>query len=453
MLNTDLSSSPSEYPIFSVGQVSHYIKVLIEQNFEYVKIRGEVSGFKLAASGHAYFNLKDQQAVLACTCWKPVMSLVNFELQDGLEIVVTGKLTTYSGQSKYQLTANSLEPYGLGSLMQILEQRRKTLAAEGLFDQTRKKPLPFLPETIGIITSPTGAVIRDMLHRIEDRFPTRILLWPVNVQGEKSALEVAEAIKGFNTQTGRLRPQLIIVARGGGSIEDLWSFNEEIVVRAAANSEIPIISAIGHETDHTLLDLVADLRAPTPTAAAEFAVPVRTKLQEILLSYLATLRLKAESYLSWLTSRLQMQQYRFSNAVGRVNEYEQYLDLLGIKLSREPKVLQVNIIRFSRVSGYVFNPRRFLELMKLRLDNVMTTLMQHANIYVNKHVNQLKVLEVQLGRGDVSRILSSGFSILSDTSGNIIDSVDMASVDQELNIQLSNGQIKAKVIRIVKNFS
>lgn len=262
-------------PEYSVTEISNALKRVVEGQFGMVRVRGEISGLKRPASGHIYLDLKDEKSVLKSICWKGVSSRFGFKPEDGLEVICTGKLTTYSAQSNYQLIIEQMEPAGVGALMALLEKRKATLAAEGLFDPARKKPLPFMPATIGIVTSPTGAVIRDILHRLSDRFPCHVLVWPVRVQGDGAAEEIAAAIAGFNSLN--TRPDVMIVARGGGSIEDLWCFNEEVVVRAIARSVIPIISAVGHETDTTLIDYVSDYRAPTPTAAAEKAVPVRTE--------------------------------------------------------------------------------------------------------------------------------------------------------------------------------
>ncbi|MFK4510505.1 exodeoxyribonuclease VII large subunit [Bradyrhizobium daqingense] len=269
-------------PEFTVSELSLSLKRTVEDAYGHVRVRGEISGFRGAhSSGHCYFALKDESAKIEAVIWKGVHTRMRFKPQEGLEVIATGKLTTYPGSSKYQIVIEALEPAGIGALMALMEERKKKLAAEGLFDEARKQLLPWLPEVIGVVTSPTGAVIRDILHRLEDRFPRRVLVWPVKVQGEGSAEQVAAAIRGFNAlpEGGRIpRPDVLIVARGGGSLEDLWSFNEEIVVRAAAESMIPLISAVGHETDITLIDFVADKRAPTPTAAAEMAVPVRSDL-------------------------------------------------------------------------------------------------------------------------------------------------------------------------------
>src|SRR6195256_1830230 len=274
---------------WTVSELSSALKRTVEDAYGYVRVRGEVSGFRgPSPSGHVYFRLKDDKAVIEAVIWKREFARMRMPPQEGLEVVVTGRLTTFSGSSKYQIVIDTLEPAGLGALMALLEERKKKLAAEGLFDPARKQLLPFLPDVIGVVTSPTGAVIRDILHRLADRFPRRVLVWPVRVQGDGSAEQIAVAIRGFNAlpEAGPIpRPDLLIVARGGGSLEDLWSFNEEIVVRAAAESMIPLISAVAHEPDITLIDFAADKRAPTPTAAAEMAVPVRAELFVEVSSY------------------------------------------------------------------------------------------------------------------------------------------------------------------------
>ena len=265
-------------PEFTVTELSGAVKRAIEGEFGHVRVKAEVGRVVHARSGHLYFDLKDDRNVLACTTWKGQVADLSVIPEEGMEVVVKGRMTTFGSQSKYQLNATEVAVAGVGALMAMLDKRKKALEAEGLFAAERKQALPFLPDVIGVITSPTGAVVRDILHRLRDRFPRKVIVWPVAVQGKDCAPQVARAIDGFNAMTsgGALpRPDLIIVARGGGSIEDLWGFNEEIVARAAAASSIPLISAIGHETDTTLLDFVSDPRAPTPSAAAEMAVPVR----------------------------------------------------------------------------------------------------------------------------------------------------------------------------------
>jgi exodeoxyribonuclease VII large subunit len=268
-------------PEFTVSELSGAVKRAIEGGFGHVRVRGEVGRVVIARTGHMYFDLKDDRNVIAAVSWKGQVARLAHRPEEGMEVIATGRLTTYGPQSKYQLNVEQVEPAGEGALMALLEKRKKALAAEGLFASERKRALPYLPEIIGVVTSPSGAVIRDILHRLRDRFPRKVLIWPVAVQGERCAPEVARAIAGFNALApgGAVpRPDLIIVARGGGSIEDLWGFNEESVARAAAASDIPLISAVGHETDTTLIDYVSDKRAPTPTAAAELAVPVRLEL-------------------------------------------------------------------------------------------------------------------------------------------------------------------------------
>jgi exodeoxyribonuclease VII large subunit len=274
-------SAPGNAPEYTVSELSGAVKRVVEGEFAHVRVRGEISRVSRPSSGHLYFDLKDDRSVIAAVSWKGQAARMSVKPEEGLEVIATGRLTTFPGQSKYQLIVEDIVPAGAGALMMMLEKRKAALAAEGLFAAERKKPLPYLPGVIGVVTSPSGAVIRDILHRLRDRFPRHVLIWPVAVQGEKCAPDVAAAIRGFNAlpKGGQIpRPDLIIVARGGGSIEDLWGFNEEIVVRAAAASAIPLISAVGHETDTTLIDFAADRRAPTPTAAAEMAVPVRVEL-------------------------------------------------------------------------------------------------------------------------------------------------------------------------------
>lgn len=279
-------------PALSVSELSGALKRTIESAFGQVRVRGEISGFKRHSSGHCYFSLKDENACMDAVIWRTGAAALAFRPEDGAEVIATGKLTTYPGRSKYQIVVDRLELAGEGALLALLEKRRKALAAEGLFDSERKRKLPYLPKVVGVVTSPTGAVIRDILHRLGDRCPTRVIVWPVPVQGEGAAQKVAAAIRAFPGIEPR--PDLLIVARGGGSIEDLWAFNEEEVVRAAAECPIPLISAVGHETDTTLIDHASDRRAPTPTAAAEMAVPVRSEL----LGQLSELAHRAQQCLS-----------------------------------------------------------------------------------------------------------------------------------------------------------
>lgn len=320
---------------FTVSELSGAVKRSLEDQFGRVRVRGEIGRVSRPSSGHLYFDLKDDRSVLAAVTWKGQAARLAQRPEEGMEVVATGRITTFPGQSKYQLIVDQIEPAGAGALMVMLERRRKALAAEGLFDDARKRPLPFLPRVIGVVTSSSGAVIRDILHRLRDRFPTHVLIWPVAVQGAGCAPQVAAAIRGFNAlpEDGRIpRPDLIIVARGGGSLEDLWGFNEEDVVRAVADSLIPLISAVGHETDTTLIDFAADRRAPTPTAAAEMAVPVRADLAARLAEMAARMARSSAHRIDHARQR----QRDLGRALGRPSALteglRQMLDLWGARL-------------------------------------------------------------------------------------------------------------------------
>ncbi len=301
--DSDVAEPASNAAEITVSELSNALKRTLEDRFGFVRVRGEISGYRGPhSSGHVYFSLKDANARLDAVIWRGQFQRMRTKPQEGLEVVATGKITTFPGKSAYQIIVEQIEPAGVGALMALLEARRKALEAEGLFRRERKKPLPYLPRIVGVVTSPTGAVIRDILHRLSERFPLHVLVWPVRVQGETAAAEIAAAISGFNAleRDGPIpRPDVLIVARGGGSLEDLWSFNEEIVVRAAATSAIPLISAVGHETDWTLIDHAADLRAPTPTAAAELVAPVRSEL----IARVSGLEARAQGAIVRLTQR------------------------------------------------------------------------------------------------------------------------------------------------------
>src|SRR6202034_167768 len=342
-------------PELTVSDLAAALKRTIEDAYGYVRVRGELGKVSYHSNGHVYLDLKDERACIAGVIWRTTAQRIRLKLEAGLEVVITGRLTTYPGRSQYQIVVETLEPAGLGALMALLEERKKRLTAEGLFDPARKQLLPHLPALIGVVTSPTGAVIRDILHRLADRFPRHVLVWPVKVQGEGSAAEIAAAIAGFNAlpEHGALRrPDLLIVARGGGSLEDLWSFNEEIVVRAAAASLIPLIAAVGHETDVTLIDFAADKRAPTPTAAAEMAVPVRAELVVDVDSLgrraLACWRRNQESRRNALRSA--------ARALPDADEVlalpRQPLDQAGARLRRGPPAnAHIHRVSFSRIGG------------------------------------------------------------------------------------------------------
>jgi exodeoxyribonuclease VII large subunit len=364
-------------PEWSVSDLSGALKRTLEDAFGFVRVRGEISGYRgPVGSGHVYFSLKDANAKIDAVIWKGVFGRLKTRPQEGLEVIATGKITTFAGKSSYQIIIDSLEPAGIGALMALLEERRRKLAAEGLFAQERKQLIPYLPRVIGVVTSPTGAVIRDILHRLEDRFPRHVLVWPVRVQGETSAAEVAAAIAGFNAlpEGGRIpRPDVIIVARGGGSLEDLMGFNEEIVVRAAAASLIPLVSAVGHETDITLIDHAADLRAPTPTGAAEKVVPVRAELMSLVadlarrqagamrrlsdrrrsdLRALARALPGPEAVLSGPRQRLDLAAARLAPALARnARVHEQKLGLAAQRLARQSPMARLAALR-AKLDGY-----------------------------------------------------------------------------------------------------
>ncbi|WP_299967444.1 exodeoxyribonuclease VII large subunit [uncultured Roseobacter sp.] len=354
----DLIDTPDEglnSPEFTVTELSGAIKRVVEGEFAHVRIRGEVGRVSRPRSGHVYLDLKDDRAVISGVVWKGVAARLQTQPEEGMEVVATGRVTTFAGQSKYQIVIEDIKPAGIGALMALLEKRKKALEAEGLFDPTRKRPVPYLPEVIGVVTSPSGAVIRDILHRLRDRFPRKVLIWPVAVQGAKCAPEVARAITGFNALSpgGALpRPDLLIVARGGGSVEDLWGFNEEIVARAAAASEIPLISAVGHETDTTLIDYVSDKRAPTPTAAAELAVPVRHELIAWLDGQDARMRQALSQGLSTRGQRLRDMARALPRAESLLESPRQRLDLQAGRLG--PALMagvQRRKLRLADISG------------------------------------------------------------------------------------------------------
>ena len=342
-------------PEFSVTEISGAIKRVIESGFSHVRIRGELGRVSMPRSGHIYLDLKDDKSVISAVVWKGVAARLATRPEEGLEVVATGRITTFGGQSKYQLVIEDLKPAGVGALMAMLEKRKAALQAEGLFETARKSALPYLPDVIGVITSPSGAVIRDILHRLRDRFPRKVLIWPVAVQGKNCAPEVTRAIEGFNAMTsgGALpRPDLLIVARGGGSLEDLWGFNEENVARAAAASRIPLISAVGHETDTTLIDFVSDVRAPTPTAAAELAVPVRHELLALVAGQEARMAQALSNLLTMRRQRLRDLGRALPRPDGLLETPRQKLDLWGDRLPVGlTQLVQLRRLRVSERAG------------------------------------------------------------------------------------------------------
>lgn len=388
---------------YTVSEISQAVKRTVEDEFGHVRVRGEISGFRgQHSSGHAYFTLKDDAASIDAVIWKGSYGKLAFKPEEGLEVIATGRLTTFPRSSKYQIVIEIIEPAGAGALMALLEERRKKLAAEGLFARERKRPLPYLPRVIGVVTSPTGAVIRDILHRLNDRFPSHVLVWPVRVQGETCAPEVVNAIEGFNALVpgGRIpRPDLLIVARGGGSIEDLWGFNEEAVVRAVAASGIPVISAVGHETDTTLIDHAADMRAPTPTAAAEAAVPVRSELIAYVEDQGSRQRQAARRQVASLRDRLKAAERGLPRAGDLVATQRQSLDLASSQLSGALRhFVQARRLGLSRAAS-ALNPRLLTHRQAAqgdRLDNLMRRAQQGLGKSVERAGFRLAPLQRRL---------------------------------------------------------
>ncbi|MGV2432177.1 MAG UNVERIFIED_CONTAM: exodeoxyribonuclease VII large subunit [Rickettsiaceae bacterium] len=436
----------SEIREFTVTEISTKIKNLVEGEFGYVRIRGEISGLKIASSGHAYLNLKDKDAILAATCWRPVISRLTFPLKEGLEIVAYGKLTTYAGQSKYQISIDNIEIAGNGALMQMLMERKLKLEKEGLFAQDKKKKLPFLPRRIGIVTSMTGAVIKDMLHRIEDRCPVHVIVWPCAVQGEKAAAEISEGIYCFNNMPNDMKPDLIIVARGGGSIEDLWSFNEEIVVRAIADSLIPIISAIGHETDFTLSDFAADVRAPTPTAAAEFAVPVLADLKHTLMQYSMRLQDILWQMISHKAKILSLCGNILSNPMKLVRYKEQNLDHIIFKLHETlPDMLDKKNMRLTNTISQLKSPKHLVEIKSIALRHLDSSLNMLCESRILEKENIISLQSQLLESLDYRKVLKRGFAIIK-LGDEIVSSAKKLQNNQEITLKMHDGT-KNAVIR------
>lgn len=430
----------------TVSELSGQVKRLVEDSFGRVRVRGELGRVSRPASGHVYFDLKDEKAVLSGVMWKGTAQKLTMQPEQGLEVIVTGKLTTFAGQSRYQMVVEAMEPAGEGALMALLEARKKQLAAEGLFDESRKRDLPYLPETIGVITSPSGAVIRDILHRLADRFPRHVLVWPVRVQGETCAEEVAKAIAGFNAlpENGPVaRPDVLIVARGGGSLEDLWGFNEEIVARTAAQSDIPLISAVGHETDTTLIDYVADRRAPTPTAAAEMAVPVRADLAAQI-NDMETRLLRAQ------TRRLEQTRQHVDGLARGLPKLE---DMLALPTQRLDAVaqrlaggLQANITKQAARLGQSaarLTPAALQSRMRFadeRVRGLMARTTRHIQTMMQQQQAGLEAMRRQLRLLSHENVLERGFALVLDESGKPLRRAAQAKTGSLLDIRLAGEQ-------------
>ncbi len=411
-LTTAKMLSAGNLPILSVSGLSLALKGVIEGGFSHVRVKGEISGFKRAASGHLYFTLKDAGAAIDGVCWRGVAGKLGLDPKDGMEVVAAGRITTYAPRSCYQIVIEAMEPAGEGALLKLLEERKRKLLAEGLFDEERKRKIPFIPDVIGVVTSPTGAVIHDILHRIDDRFPRRVLLWPVQVQGAAAAERIAAAIKGFNKLKADAkvpRPDVIIVARGGGSLEDLMAFNEEVVVRAAAKSKIPIISAVGHETDTTLIDYAADRRAPTPTAAAEMAVPVRMDL------------------------------------------LAQVMDDGGRLMAAGRRRLDNAKRRLEDLSRGLTNPGRLVDEATQRLDDWSERLANAIGRTLSDAKSRLVNAGVLLESCSYERVLERGFVLVRDSAARPLRTIAALSPGQDIGLQFHDGAATARVSGIPAN--
>ena len=421
-------------PEYSVTEISKSIKQVLDDTFGYVRVRGEISGLKQAASGHVYLNLKDESAIINGIIWKSNVSRLSFQPHDGLEVICKGRLTTgysdrYPGRSDYSIHIDSLMPAGEGALMALLEQRKKKFAAAGLFDQTHKKQIPEYPHRIGVITSPTGAVIQDILHRIEERYPLNVILWPVPVQGDDSSELITQAIRGFNNIDieESIKPDVIIVARGGGSIEDLWAFNEENIVNAVFESKIPIISAIGHETDTTLIDLVSDLRAPTPTAAAEFVTPVKSELYEVVR--------KAQKELD--------QNIEFS-----IDEKKQHFKLVDHKLPANLKLF-INTLNsnFLTISSRL-NTKILREQLKSKIDtlnNYSNRIRISSKQYISSRIEKINSVSKLIESLSYKSVINRGYAVIRNSNKKPVQKISDILIDNEINIELKDGILEGKI--------
>jgi exodeoxyribonuclease VII large subunit len=440
---------------YTVSELSGAIKRALEEGFGYVRLRGEISGFRGAhASGHCYFALKDDKAKIEAVIWKMSYGRLKVKPEEGMEVIVQGRVTSYPGSSKYQIVIESLEPAGLGALMALLEERKRKFTAEGLFAEERKKPRPFVPQLVGIITSPTGAVIRDMLHGFAERFPTRVIVWPVRVQGETCAAEVAAAIAGFNAVQpgGRIaRPDVLIVARGGGSLEDLWGFNEEIVVRAVAASRIPIISAVGHETDWTLIDLVADARAPTPTKAAEWAVPKFADLAESTSKCGARLTTAARRVLQQARSHLKAAARGLPRLEDVLALPRQRFDACEKRLGRALLAnARAHHTRYVRISARL-RPAPITQRISVcgeRSGALQARAWQALRNGLMAKRRQLEGYDKLLATLSYQSVLQRGFVVVRDTDGRALRSVAGIDPGDPLDLEFADGRVEAEARKV-----
>lgn len=448
----DLRENPcpgSQLPEYTVSDLSRHLKKTVEDAYGRVRVRGEIGSCKRHSSGHLYFSLKDENAVLEAVCWRGQVSKLGITPEMGMDVLCTGKLTTYAGQSKYQLVADSIELAGEGALLKMLEERRKKLMAEGLFDASRKRTIPFLPDVIGVVTSPTGAVIRDILHRLEDRFPRPVLVWPVPVQGEGAAEKIAAAVRGFNAlKTGGAvpRPDVLIVARGGGSLEDLMPFNEECVIRAVAESAIPVISAVGHETDTTLVDYAADLRAPTPTGAAEKAVPVRSEL----LAQVGETGLRLDGALRRMVRAALERVSLVARALGDpARALQPLMQRLDERADRMEAAWQSYVRRAtSRVAeagGRLRHPRDLVSLASQRLQNQVGRLQALGRERLLQTEKKLDRLTTMLEALSPRAVMGRGYALVYGEKGALVTRAAQMKIGDKIRIEHQDGAHDASV--------
>lgn len=430
-------------PEFSVSEFSRSIKRVVEDAFGYVRIKGEITGFKRASSGHLYFTLKDENATLSSVCFRNAASLVNFEIADGLQVCASGRITTFEGRSNYQIIVEKLEIAGVGAILEMIEKRRQKLLAEGLFDEIHKKPIPFFPKIIGVITSQTGAVIEDIKHRIEARCPTHLMLYSTLVQGEKAAAEIIAGIKFFNRLPREKRPDVLIIARGGGSFEDLLCFSDENLIREVFKSEIPLISAVGHETDTTLIDYVSDLRAPTPTAAAEFATPILSDLKNQLNFYQEKLKSLPQNFLSERFLHLRnLQRYIVDPSQMLAQTNERFLSL-GKKFN----FLIANFFEKKSQKLYSIQISNQLILQKINSENqkiefAYQRLKSSSESKLKEISINLENLTKNLKSNHYHEILKRGFALIKNQKGDLLSSASDVKVEKEVMVEMHDGEIE-----------
>ncbi|MFN3700579.1 MAG: exodeoxyribonuclease VII large subunit [Alphaproteobacteria bacterium] len=451
----------SNVPEFSVGELAFSLKRTLEENYGRIRVRGELSRISIAGSGHMYSTLKDDQAVIDAVCWKGTLGGLSVRPEEGLEVICTGRISSYPKSSKYQLIIESMELAGEGALLKMLEERRKRLEAEGLFAAERKKPLPYLPKVIGVVTSPTGAVIRDILHRLRDRFPRHVLVWPVLVQGEGAAEQIARAIQGFDALEGESgikaenakmptsttthntppKPDLIIVARGGGSLENLMAFNEEIVVRAIANCSIPLISAVGHETDTTLADYAADQRAPTPTAAAEMAVPVRAELYALLKDDEKRLVNGLHRTVRERQQRLETLSAKLGDPARLLDSQAQNLDLLAERLKGNFKnTLAKREAALSRLAGNLRHPKMLLDNAAQKLGSQHERLKNTLPRLLEAKTKELGSTARILDSLSYTNVLKRGYVVVRSEANIAISAPETITSGQSLELEFADNK-------------